>query len=174
VRDRGTESKTDASAIGLSRSETPGGKPEWNPWSGNERLWAALEEARRRVMAIPSLPNGGCSPERSLRVGLPILLEVKPPTGEPDAGDPHVRFGGGRGRESNRLFLPLSNRRFSAAGYTVSFSRRFGAPLGNRRVVTGAGAADVAETGRRRVEASKPLEQFIDRRHQGPKERHEA
>ncbi|MFH1981367.1 MAG: hypothetical protein ABIL58_05965, partial [Pseudomonadota bacterium] len=24
--------------------------------------------------------------------------EVKPPTGEPDAGDPHVRFGGGRAR----------------------------------------------------------------------------
>jgi len=24
--------------------------------------------------------------------------EVKPPTGEPDAGDPHVRFGGGRVR----------------------------------------------------------------------------
>ena len=41
-----------------------------------ERMWAALEEARRRAMAIPSLPNGGCSPERSLRVGLPILLEV--------------------------------------------------------------------------------------------------
>jgi len=36
-------------------------------------------------------------------------LEVKPPTGEPDAGNPLVRFGGGRGREFNRPFLPLSN-----------------------------------------------------------------
>jgi hypothetical protein len=25
--------------------------------------------------------------------------EVKPPTGEPDAGNPHVRFGGGRDRD---------------------------------------------------------------------------
>jgi len=35
-------------------------------------------------------------------------LGGEPPTGEPDAGDPHVRFGGGRGRELNRPFLPLS------------------------------------------------------------------
>jgi hypothetical protein len=30
-----------------------------------------------------------------------------PPTGEPDAGDPPVRFGG-RGDRANRLSLPLS------------------------------------------------------------------
>jgi len=35
-------------------------------------------------------------------------LGGEPPTGEPDAGDPHVRFGGGRGWELNQLFLPLS------------------------------------------------------------------
>jgi len=29
-------------------------------------------------------------------------------SGEPYAGEPHVRFGGGRGRELNRLLLPLS------------------------------------------------------------------
>ena len=34
------------------------------------------------------------------------LSEVKPPTGEPYAGDPHVRFGG-RGSRDNRLSLPL-------------------------------------------------------------------
>ena len=34
----------------------------------------------------------------SPRLGLPILDEVKPPTGEPDAGDPHVRFGGRGGK----------------------------------------------------------------------------
>ena len=28
-------------------------------------------------------------------------------TGEPCAGDPHARFGGGRDREINRSFLPL-------------------------------------------------------------------
>jgi len=34
-----------------------------------------------------------------------ILSEVRPPTGEPDAEDPPVRFGG---RGSVSLFLPLS------------------------------------------------------------------
>ena len=33
----------------------------------------------------------------------------EPPTGEPDAGDLHVRFGG-RGNEINRLSLPLLRR----------------------------------------------------------------
>ena len=31
---------------------------------------------------------------RGPRFGLSILSEVKPPTGEPDAGNPPVRFGG--------------------------------------------------------------------------------
>src|ERR1022692_5331639 len=38
---------------------------------------------------------------------LSILAEVRPLTGEPDAGDPHVRFGG---RGSHKLSLPLSHR----------------------------------------------------------------
>ena len=37
--------------------------------------------------------------DRSPRVGPPIRSSVKPPTGEPDAGDPRVRFGG----RGNRL-----------------------------------------------------------------------
>ena len=41
---------------------------------------------------------------RSPCPSMSILEEVKPPTGEPDAGDPHVRFGG---RGSHRLSLPL-------------------------------------------------------------------
>src|ERR1022692_2603871 len=42
---------------------------------------------------------------------LSILAEVRPLTGEPDAGDPHVRFGG---RGGDKLSLPLSNA-FSVA-----------------------------------------------------------
>src|ERR1022692_4354004 len=38
---------------------------------------------------------------------LSILAEVRPLTGEPDAGDPHVRFGG---RGGDKLSLPLSHR----------------------------------------------------------------
>jgi hypothetical protein len=42
-----------------------------------------------------------------------ILEEVKPLTGEPDAGDPHVRFGG---RGSEKLSLPLSDMPPAFAG----------------------------------------------------------
>jgi len=38
-------------------------------------------------------------------LGLPVPLRVKPPTGEPDAGDPPVRFGGRGGQKPS---LPLS------------------------------------------------------------------
>ncbi len=37
----------------------------------------------------------------------PILIEVKLPTGEPDAGEPPVWFGGGRGRIQSSLPTPI-------------------------------------------------------------------
>jgi len=40
---------------------------------------------------------------------VPTLSEVKLPTGKPDAGEPHVRFGGRGGRVNNRSSLPLSS-----------------------------------------------------------------
>ncbi len=53
------------------------------------------------------LPNLGASTTYCLTIGLSVLSEVKPLTGEPYAGDPHVRFGGGS--VSHKLtFLPLS------------------------------------------------------------------
>src|SRR6516162_3059597 len=39
--------------------------------------------------------------------GSSILFEVKPPTGEPDAGNPLVRFGGGRGRTQSVPPTPI-------------------------------------------------------------------
>ncbi|MGA2959928.1 MAG: hypothetical protein ABSF48_29955, partial [Thermodesulfobacteriota bacterium] len=36
-----------------------------------------------------------------------ILFEVKPPTGEPDAGDPPVRFGGRGDRNQSALPTPI-------------------------------------------------------------------
>src|ERR1022692_2189265 len=47
---------------------------------------------------------------------LSILAEVRPLTGEPDAGDPHVRFGG---RGSHKLSLPLSNDQFPAVAFAL-------------------------------------------------------
>jgi len=41
-------------------------------------------------------------------VGRSVLSQAKPPTGEPYAGEPHVRFGGRGDRVLNRSFLPLS------------------------------------------------------------------
>ena len=46
--------------------------------------------------------------------GSSILFEVKPPTGEPDAGNPLVRFGGGRGRTQSVPPTPISEGRRSA------------------------------------------------------------
>jgi hypothetical protein len=47
--------------------------------------------------------------------GLSILAEVRPPTGEPDAGEPPVRFGG-RGSGSSRSPYPLSRLAFGEQG----------------------------------------------------------
>jgi hypothetical protein len=44
-------------------------------------------------------------------VDQPVLFQVRPPTGEPCAGDLHARFGGEGDRELNRSSLPLSNTR---------------------------------------------------------------
>ena len=56
---------------------------------------------------MPTLLNVGC-----LVWSQPMKRSVNPldgelPTGEPYAGDPPVRFGGGRIWEINQIFLPL-------------------------------------------------------------------
>ena len=40
----------------------------------------------------------------------PILFEVRPPTGKPDAGNPPVRFGGRGGRTQSALPTPIKVR----------------------------------------------------------------
>ena len=57
---------------------------------------------------ISPLLNSGSVPVHSLCFDLSVLFQVKPPTGEPCAGDPHARFGGEGDRELNRSSLPLS------------------------------------------------------------------
>ena len=51
-------------------------------------------------------------PLGSLALKMPIVLysnphEVRPPTGEPDAGDPHVRFGGRGGANQCAIPTPI-------------------------------------------------------------------
>ena len=73
-----------------------------------ERMLTALENGVKEGSQTPTLPSMGCSLSFQ-----PIRRPVNPlggelPTGEPCAGEPHARFGGGRNRELNRFFLPLS------------------------------------------------------------------
>ncbi|MBU4271973.1 MAG: hypothetical protein KKA28_08955, partial [Planctomycetes bacterium] len=44
-----------------------------------------------------------------LGLGSSILLEVIPLTGEPDAGNPHVRFGGRGGRTQSAFPTPIKD-----------------------------------------------------------------
>ena len=59
--------------------------------------WAVVE------LGLGTRPEPGNSIRQSWQ-------QVKPPTGEPCAGDPHARFGGEGDRELNRSSLPLSGR----------------------------------------------------------------
>ena len=52
------------------------------------------------------LPSLGRAHVRGPLFGLSVLSKVKPPTGEPCAGDPHARFGGKGDRESTGLPYP--------------------------------------------------------------------
>ena len=47
-------------------------------------------------------------------------LEVKPPTGEPDAGDPHVRFGGRGG--AIQCAIPTPIELFKFTGFPLEFT----------------------------------------------------
>ena len=60
------------------------------------------------VGPMPSSPRMGCLllPQLMQRNVNPLVGELL--TGEPCAGEPHARFGGGRDREINRSLLPLS------------------------------------------------------------------
>ena len=78
------------------------------PTVWTERMLAALDAGVKRGQLPPSPPRG-CSPSRSPCGGPSILFEVRPPTGEPCAGDPHARFGG-RGGQATGLPYPYRTR----------------------------------------------------------------
>jgi len=84
------------------------GETGFRKWSWVERsVWTD-----RMLEALEQGVKGGADSFGllgSLALKMPIELysnprEVKPPTGEPDAGDPHVRFGG-RG-DANQCVIP--------------------------------------------------------------------
>ena len=65
-------------------------------------------ESKKRNGNRFSLLITGCSRLLAASVNQSVNpCEVKPPTGEPDAGEPHVRFGGGRGRVQPALPTPI-------------------------------------------------------------------
>ena len=66
--------------------------PHAKPWVWTERMLAALEngvKGGKSLLCGAGVVHHGYSPCRRLPVPM-----WKPLTGEPDAGDPHVRFGG--------------------------------------------------------------------------------
>ncbi len=67
---------------------------------------------------LSPLPRLGRSPAYGPYVGLSVLARGKPPTGEPYAGEPHVRFGGRGGRVSGRPYP------YCAAATTWLLARR--------------------------------------------------
>jgi len=77
---------------------------ELSVWT--DRMLATLEMGVKGT----TLLSWGCSHFRQPESRYAGPHVGKPLTGEPDAGDPHVRFGGGRRRNTNRRFLPLSYR----------------------------------------------------------------
>ena len=68
-----------------------------------ERMLTALEKGVKGILCRP----WAVLPVNRLRLGLSILKEVIPSTGEPDAGEPHVRFGGRGGRTQSALPTPI-------------------------------------------------------------------
>jgi hypothetical protein len=102
-----------------SQSEAePAGVPARAKQAGeSQEIWALVGTACWTAMHVGGprswgqrivfADRGPFSQVTAYGSGSSILSEVKPPTGEPDAGDPPVRFGGRGGRVHNRSSLPL-------------------------------------------------------------------
>src|SRR5215208_5927992 len=111
MRQGRTEIKPRVSALRANRAGDPHGQWVWEEPSVRAKSMLTGLEAEVERGREGSLLCVGCSPKSQPTNRPSILSEVNPPTGEPDAGDPPVRFGGRGGRELNRLSLPLSKER---------------------------------------------------------------
>jgi hypothetical protein len=78
-----------AHGTGASRAHVTGLKPS----EGMTRLLATLV-TRADPGHLPTIAKQRLLDLATTHACSPILFEVRPPTGEPDAGDPPVRFGG--------------------------------------------------------------------------------
>jgi hypothetical protein len=88
------------------------------PLEGTKRLLTALKARDKEVADTDLHPQsrlraffaapGLYRLERAHVLVLSILFEVKPLTGEPGAGNPPARFGGGRDRTQSVLPTPIS------------------------------------------------------------------
>ena len=89
----------------VNESSQQGGEARAEQWNWveatvwTERMLSALETGVKGGKRVSFLSGtGAVHLNRSLCFFGSVPLWT-PLTGEPDAGDPHVRFGGGRGRE---------------------------------------------------------------------------
>jgi hypothetical protein len=109
--------KVPARAKPTGKISDPGSQIE--PWEGTKRLVTALDPRDNggkssRLMPQSGLPaffaeQGLSRLERAHALVPSILFEVRPPTGEPGAGDPPARFGGGRDRTQSVLPTPIED-----------------------------------------------------------------
>jgi len=70
------------------------------------RMLAALETGVKDGKSAAFAGRGFSACEMPMSSS-PVLSQVKPSTGEPDAGDPHVRFGGRGDRNQSVLPTPI-------------------------------------------------------------------
>src|SRR4051794_9085371 len=97
---------------------------EIEPWTGTARLVTALEPgvnggAQIALVAEPGLSNWSPAPALVRQSS----FEVRPPTGEPYAGDPPVRFGGGRDATQCVLPTPIPGGSGRTARHLVRLRR---------------------------------------------------
>ena len=83
-----------------------------DPTVWTDRMLTALEHSVQGGKLAQRLPHRAWAvfPGAYPSLGPSILFEVTPPTGEPDAGDPHVRFGGRGDRTQSVLPTPICRR----------------------------------------------------------------
>ena len=98
--------KAEASAGATPDGQTPSRWGWVEPLVWTKRMLAALDDGVKGERLL--CQTRAVQPEHRLGIGQPVLSKVRPPTGEPDAGDPPVRFGGRGDRLQSVLPTPIS------------------------------------------------------------------
>src|SRR3954464_10230459 len=102
---KGVQAQQEVDLPGVGRLHPPpaSGDPPEASEATWDRAWPGQSTLAQRLLRRAGALQSGTSPRR----GPSTLSEVRPSTGEPNAGDPPVRFGGGRDRIQSVLPTPI-------------------------------------------------------------------